>query len=600
MSKTLKKKVKHKGSSLKKWKGIKNDADTFWFQNMTASGKNSPKMQNKLNTTAPINFSQLGMTQIMTGKGFKDSSIVASNLEKTMSFGTATKRSFSNRYYTETQGGKINSNSMIGKNKTTKFKKISSNRGSTKPTGASSSGNHRKNTSIKIRKRQHHLRNKNKMQTAPTSPSNRTNNDGSTVKIRNHKEIEYKSFVKEDKKVRKNSINSKRPDSRHNKTKISIKKQNSSPANSKLSNHNSMIGHKRTSSNFPQSFYVTPQNKFAPKPSETFMLTKAMAGTFFENPRNKRNSANLAPSKTQQERYKIYNSGRGSNTGPVKVGALSKNSSKGDGSCRNVNMFLPNKTTELNRTQDVRGGSRTGRNVDQPPKQRQKVEIRNKTKISNYKEAIPVKEIKQTMENKTIEENTEITKIEPDSEVDQESRDVSRKVRKVKIKDLKEGKTEDKRDPKLLKKLAEVHSFHQPPLPKLEDENYSNDISMDDIMIGEVIGQGAYAVVKKGLYIPASLTIAIKIYDKSKLEEPQRRKSVKREIKLMEMMDNDFIVKLYGVIETRHQLYILMEYVSGLSLHGYLKLFKHRRLPEEEARRIYQQIMMGLQYCHKK
>ena len=145
-----------------------------------------------------------------------------------------------------------------------------------------------------------------------------------------------------------------------------------------------------------------------------------------------------------------------------------------------------------------------------------------------------------------------------------------------------------------------MHSFHQPPLPKLEEEQYSNDISIDDIMIGEVIGQGAYAVVKKGLYIPASLTIAIKIYDKSKLEEPQRRKSVKREIKLMEMMDNEYIVKLYGVIETRHQLYILMEYVSGPSLHGYMKLFKNRRLPEEEARRVFQQTMLGLQYCHKK
>jgi len=149
-------------------------------------------------------------------------------------------------------------------------------------------------------------------------------------------------------------------------------------------------------------------------------------------------------------------------------------------------------------------------------------------------------------------------------------------------------------------KLAGVQSFHDPPLPALDEEQYSNDISVDNIMIGEVIGQGAYAVVKKGLYIPESLTIAIKIYDKSKLEEPQRRKSVKREIKLMEMMDNEYIVKLYGVIETRHELYILMEYVSGLSLHGYLKLFKHRRLPEEEARRIFQQLMMGLQYLHKK
>lgn len=159
MSKSLKKKVKHKGSSLKKWKGMKNESDSFWFQNMKSSGQNSPKIQNKLNTTAPINFSQLGMNQIVGGKGFKDTNVkLQSNLEKTMSFGTATKRSFSNRYYTESHGGKLNSNSIVPKNKATKFKKISSNRGSTKPVIISNSDNHRKNNSIKIRKRNSHLR----------------------------------------------------------------------------------------------------------------------------------------------------------------------------------------------------------------------------------------------------------------------------------------------------------------------------------------------------------------------------------------------------------------------------------------------------------
>ena len=116
MPTSLKKKVKHKGSSLKKWKAIKNDSDGFWFQNMTSSGQNSPKMTSKLNTTAPINFTQLGMHQYIGSKGFKDSSIkLPSNLEKTMSFGTNTKRSFSNRYYTDSHGGKFNSNSIVPK-----------------------------------------------------------------------------------------------------------------------------------------------------------------------------------------------------------------------------------------------------------------------------------------------------------------------------------------------------------------------------------------------------------------------------------------------------------------------------------------------------
>lgn len=144
MSKSIKKKCKHKGSSLKKWKAIKNDSDAFWLQNLTTNGQNSPKISNKLNTTAPINFGHLGVNQILNQKALKDSSIkLTANLEKTMNLGTANKRSFSNRYYTEMDGGKINSNCIGNKGKSAKFKKISSNRGSTKPM-TSGSGNHRK------------------------------------------------------------------------------------------------------------------------------------------------------------------------------------------------------------------------------------------------------------------------------------------------------------------------------------------------------------------------------------------------------------------------------------------------------------------------
>ena len=123
MSKSIKRKGRSKGSSIKKWKGVRNDSDTFWLQNPAISSQNSPKSKNQLNTTAPINFHQLGVNQYLSGKGFKDSSMkLQGNLEKTMSFGTNTKRTFSTRYYIDTHGGKINSNSIVAKSKNTKFK----------------------------------------------------------------------------------------------------------------------------------------------------------------------------------------------------------------------------------------------------------------------------------------------------------------------------------------------------------------------------------------------------------------------------------------------------------------------------------------------
>lgn len=94
-------------------------------------------------------------------------------------------------------------------------------------------------------------------------------------------------------------------------------------------------------------------------------------------------------------------------------------------------------------------------------------------------------------------------------------------------------------------------------------------------------------MVRVGLHKPSNKKVAMKIYKKYKLSDPNRRKSVKREIKLMEKMNNQHIIKLYEVIDTQKYVILVMEYVSGGSLHGYLKAHSGRRLPEEEAKRVF-------------
>ena len=129
---------------------------------------------------------------------------------------------------------------------------------------------------------------------------------------------------------------------------------------------------------------------------------------------------------------------------------------------------------------------------------------------------------------------------------------------------------------------------------------FSDKNSLDDYVIGKQIGQGAYAVVRVGLHRPSNKKVAMKIYKKPKLLEPNRRKSVKREIKLMEKMRNQHIIRLYEVIDTSKYVILIMEYVGGGSLHGYLKAQQNRRLEEKEAKRIFKQIVEGLRYCHNR
>ena len=108
--------------------------------------------------------------------------------------------------------------------------------------------------------------------------------------------------------------------------------------------------------------------------------------------------------------------------------------------------------------------------------------------------------------------------------------------------------------------------------------------NLDNYIIGKRIGQGAYAVVRLGLHKTLNQKIAVKIYEKVKLLEPNRRKSVKREMKIMERLDHPNIAKLYEAFESHKQVFLIMEYVNGGSLHGYLKVKPNRQMPELEAK----------------
>jgi serine/threonine protein kinase len=65
-------------------------------------------------------------------------------------------------------------------------------------------------------------------------------------------------------------------------------------------------------------------------------------------------------------------------------------------------------------------------------------------------------------------------------------------------------------------------------------------------------------------------------------------------------MNHEYIVKLIEAFETENHVYLVMENVSGGSLHCYLKEMINKQLDEEEARRIFQQVLVALKYCHSK
>lgn len=124
--------------------------------------------------------------------------------------------------------------------------------------------------------------------------------------------------------------------------------------------------------------------------------------------------------------------------------------------------------------------------------------------------------------------------------------------------------------------------------------------NLEDYIIGKQIGQGAYATVAFGLHKESSRKVAIKIYDKYKLLDPQRRKSVRCEIRLMERLKHPNIVVFYEAMDTPKQIYIVMEYVGGGSMHHFLKKRPGRRVEDHQAKRLFFQVCQGLRYLHER
>ena len=123
---------------------------------------------------------------------------------------------------------------------------------------------------------------------------------------------------------------------------------------------------------------------------------------------------------------------------------------------------------------------------------------------------------------------------------------------------------------------------------------------LDDYLITKELGKGSYAVVKLAVHKITRNKYAIKIYSKQTLIDPQKRNTVKNEINILKQIDNENVMKLYEVIDTPSNLYLVQEYINGVNLLEILKNEKNHYIKEQRAKKLFTQIVKGISYCHKK
>jgi len=115
--------------------------------------------------------------------------------------------------------------------------------------------------------------------------------------------------------------------------------------------------------------------------------------------------------------------------------------------------------------------------------------------------------------------------------------------------------------------------------------------------VGKTLGMGSFGKVKLAEHEPTGKRVAIKILNREKIKSLDMEEKVKREIRILKMLSHPHIIQLYEVIETTTDVYVVTEVSSGGELFDFI--VERGRLSEDDARRFFQQIISGVEHCHK-
>mmetsp|Transcript_30797 Transcript_30797/g.117848 ORF Transcript_30797/g.117848 Transcript_30797/m.117848 type:complete len:448 (-) Transcript_30797:1565-2908(-) len=112
------------------------------------------------------------------------------------------------------------------------------------------------------------------------------------------------------------------------------------------------------------------------------------------------------------------------------------------------------------------------------------------------------------------------------------------------------------------------------------------------------IGQGTFGRVKLGIDTTTGEEYAVKIMNKHDIVERELTTNVRREIGIMKQLNHRNIVGLHEVLSSTRKIYMVMDLVSGGEL--FTHMAKRGETGENACRKYFQQMVDGLDYCHRR
>uniref|UniRef100_A0A6N2N9U0 non-specific serine/threonine protein kinase n=1 Tax=Salix viminalis TaxID=40686 RepID=A0A6N2N9U0_SALVM len=140
---------------------------------------------------------------------------------------------------------------------------------------------------------------------------------------------------------------------------------------------------------------------------------------------------------------------------------------------------------------------------------------------------------------------------------------------------------------------------------KVEEENHSQQkkkkekgMQLGKYELGRTLGEGNFGKVKLAKNIETGQPFAVKILEKNRIIELKITDQIKREIATLKLLKHPNVVRLHEVLASKSKIYMVLEYVTGGELFD--RIASKGKLPEADGRKMFQQLIDGVSYCHSK
>lgn len=114
----------------------------------------------------------------------------------------------------------------------------------------------------------------------------------------------------------------------------------------------------------------------------------------------------------------------------------------------------------------------------------------------------------------------------------------------------------------------------------------------------ELVGRGGMGKVYKATHPSLNCLVAIKVLSEQLTQEANYRRRFEREAQSVAALEHPNIVRVFDSGEADGTCYIVMQYIAGPDLGGFLD--ERRRLPLEQALPLIQDIASALDYAHER